>query len=476
MRGLGPPRPSGAGRRRLHRQALSRSDATFTFKVIESFKGNIGTTVEVRSDLHGSSCGLYAPPDRPVGLLLTSSDGQWHATLCHQIDPTELRSAAAPLPSPIGRGLAAFLVGGSFGEARMVAIDRHARVLAYGFGRGHATHLSVCPGASRVLEVAEDYPGIPTLALRKLPSLEVVWERHLPRATRRHGPTAVTCLNERGEAYVFGSTGREPVARSRLWRVRRDATQSVYRGSARSIAFARRVAYVNEGSWGEEVGRLDLLSGEVTPVARGPRYTGELALSPDGSALATTVWGDVDTGTRPSQAVVIELEAQPHVRTAVLGPLHRIAAGDMVWLGARRLGFFPGRGATDKAIVFDRALKQLGAFRGWGASTTLVVRGDVAVGVGWGALSRARLPNGPMKAVKNFLSPETYALAPLPGVRPAFAGTPPPPQAAPADAQEAAESGDVDSTDRELALVIAGAATGVAAVAFLAVIRRRRLS
>jgi hypothetical protein len=126
--------------------------------------------------------------------------------------------------------------------------------------------------------------------------------------------------------------------------------------------------------------------------------------------------------------------------------------------------------------VFDRALKQLGAFRGWGASTTLVVRGDVAVGVGWGALSRARLPNGPVKAVKNFLSPETYALAPLPGVRPAFAGTPPPPQAAPADAQEAAESGDVDSTDRELALVIAGAATGVAAVAFLAVIRRRRLS
>jgi hypothetical protein len=42
-----------------------------------------------------------------------------------------------------------------------MALDRPARTLAYGYGTGLTTQLSICPGGRRVLELVGDRPGLP---------------------------------------------------------------------------------------------------------------------------------------------------------------------------------------------------------------------------------------------------------------------------------------------------------------------------
>lgn len=132
------------------------------------------------------------------------------------------------------------------------------------------------------------------MALRELPSLGLVWERRLPRQPPSVEAQSVRCLDHNGIAYVFASNGGDPrwLPRATLLRVSPTTTTVLYRGAARSIAFGGDVGYINAGRWGERIGRIQLHSGQVTPVTTGPSYTTRLVLSPDGSALATQVWGD----------------------------------------------------------------------------------------------------------------------------------------------------------------------------------------
>jgi hypothetical protein len=107
-------------------------DVIYTFEVAEAFKGDIGRQVEVHSAASGASCGFEVPPGEPIGVLLEGGNGTWRSGLCGQIEPDKLRTAAAPLPAPDGQPPAALVVGGGFGEARLLVLDRHARTLAYG--------------------------------------------------------------------------------------------------------------------------------------------------------------------------------------------------------------------------------------------------------------------------------------------------------------------------------------------------------
>jgi hypothetical protein len=428
----------------------SGRDVVYTFEVAEVFKGDIGQRVEVHSAAGGESCGFEVAPGEAVGVFLDQHRGDWRSGLCGQIEPGKLRAAAAPLPAPDGRAPAALVVGGSLGEARLLALDRHARTLAYGYGEGQTTQLSVCPGGDRMLEVVEDHPRPSRLALRQLPGLEMVWERLLPRQPPSISAQSVQCFDGTGTGYVFASNGGDPrwsSPQATLLRVSHATTTVIYRGAARSIAFGTDVGYVNEGRWGEAIGRINLDSGQVTPVITGPRYTTRLVLGPDGAALATLVWGDDlirpggDRRTfRPPQAVVIDLEpSPPRVRTATLSRAPSgsgIAVwGDMVWLNANRLGFFPGQGAHRRAHIFDSSLRELGGFDDWAASTSLLM-GEVIVGVGQGRLTVADLPNGPTRVVEQFESRQMVALAALPGATqlsplPRAARAPAPPGATP---------------------------------------------
>jgi len=240
---------------------------------------------------------------------------------------------------------------------------------------------------------------------------------------------SVQCLAGDGSGYVFASNGGDPrwSPLATLLRVSSTTTTVLYRGTARSIVFGSEVAYLNGGRWGEQIGRIDLGSGQLTPVLTGPRYMTRLALRPDGLALATQVEGDdlvqqpgrTNRGPRPAQAVVIDLQpSPPRVRTTPLGSADQAETGrpvwgTMVWLDSDRVGFFPAYGAS-RAVIFDRSLRQLGGINQWAASTTLPV-GDGIVGLGQGNLSVAELPNGPVRVLQQFQSPETFALAALPG-------------------------------------------------------------
>jgi hypothetical protein len=123
-----------------------------------------------------------------------------------------------------------------------------------------------------------------------------VWERRLPRQPPSISAQSVQCLDGTGTGYVFASNSGDrcwsPTAT--LLRVSRTTTTVLCRGAARSIAFGRDVGNVNEGRWGEAIGRISLHSGQVTPVITGPRYMTRLVLGPDGSALATQVWVEHD--------------------------------------------------------------------------------------------------------------------------------------------------------------------------------------
>ena len=247
-------------------------DVIYTFEVAEAFKGDIDRQVEVHSAAYGASCGFEVPPGEPIGVLLEGGNGTWRSGLCGQIEPDKLRTAAAPLPAPDGQPPAALVVGGGFGEARLLALDRHARTLAYGYGAGDTTQLSVCPDGNRILELVRDHPKPSRLALRKLPDLRLVWERPLPRQPASVYADSLRCLSGNGSAYVFASNGGDPrwSPPATLLRVSPTTTTVLYRGTARSIAFGPDVAYLNAGRWGEQIGRIDLRSGQLTPVTHRP--------------------------------------------------------------------------------------------------------------------------------------------------------------------------------------------------------------
>jgi hypothetical protein len=472
----------------------SGRDVIYTFEVAEVFKGDIGQRVEVHSAASGASCGFEIAPGEAIGILLDRQRGNWQSGLCGQIEPGKLRAAAAPLPAPDGRPPAALVIGGSFGEARLLTVDRHARTLAYGYGAGLTTQLSICPGGNRLLELVEDDPGPSRLALRELPGLRLVWERDLPRQPPSISAQSVQCLDGTGTGYVFASNGGDPSwsPTATLLRVSPTTTKVLYRGAARSITFGPDVGYVNAGRWGEAIGRINLRSGKVTQLLTGPRYMTRLVLGPDGSALATQVWGDDLTrapgedpnGSRPPRAVVIDLKpSPPRVRTAILDRANqtqtgRSVWGHMVWLDADRLGFFPAPGAHPRAHIFDSSLRELGGFDNWAASTSLLV-GEVIIGLGQGRLTTAALPNGPTRAVEQLQSAQTIAMAALAGATqisplPQATQTPAPPPGATPVPQAAPPVPPGDADLPILPFAAAAAAMVVLAGLFLFVFGRAR--
>jgi hypothetical protein len=201
------------------------------------------------------------------------------------------------------------------------------------------------------------------------------------------------------------------------------------------------------------------------------------------------VWGDDLTRVpggdrrtfRPPQAVVIDLEpSPPRVRTATLSRANSGTGisvwGDMVWLNANRLGFFPAAGAHRRAHIFDSSLRELGGFDDWAASTSLLM-GEVIVGVGQGKLTVADLPNGPTRVIEQFESPQMVALAALPGATqlsplPQAARAPAPPGATPLP--QAAPPGSPGGTDVPVLPLAAGAAAMVVLTGLLLFGRTRR--
>jgi hypothetical protein len=391
----------------LRRQDESPSGMTLVFRVEEAFKGGLGDTVEVRTASNSAACGIEAPVGTRIGLFLQREGAGWAGSLCSQVEPARLREAARPLPPPNGKGPVALLVSGRFGPARTLALDRSGRTVAYGAGAGSVIAISPCPGGRRLAELVRTDAGGHVLAVRELRTLRTVRRQPL-RTPSGASPVALRCTVAGGREAVVFSASTEAAGRARLVRVRPGTTTVLWRGTAPSASIADRVAYVNSGSRASLLLAVDLRTRAVRRLGRIPAFTGPLLPNADGTRLAG-VAADQRTGSPPSRVVVVVPGARPAlVRTAPLRNAQ--VTGDVFWLDARRLAFFPQYG-TDDVRVYDGALRLVARLRGWQVQRTALL-GSTAYGVGFadGRLVRAVLPRGPIRTARLLPGPVAYGI------------------------------------------------------------------
>lgn len=362
-----------------------RSPTTYVFRVERSYKAALPDEVEVESAEHGASCGIEAVAGTRLGLFLARDEGRWASNLCSQTTAERMRVAAAGLPRPNGRGSIRLLVGGSFGPARVQALDAAGRTLAYGNGRGVAVAISTCRGGERFVELATDREGHAWVGIRELRTLRLLKEVPI-RISRFEHPARVHCLG--GDVYasvVAGDVGR-------LVRVRGRSARTLRRGLRSAPAFSGRFAYVADR---DSIDAVDLLSGRGRLLAN--VQATQLAVRPDRAWLAA-VEGD--------QLVLVRLGASPRVFRAP--PLSADDFPRLVWAGRVLVVLNAG------GRVYDTNLRLLGRLPSWYVAD-VVARGDRLIGVAAGTLSSMRLPRGPLRRIRNLISGETHALAAVNG-------------------------------------------------------------
>lgn len=393
-----PPDPRAAlaqsdgafvGRLVARRDAGQR--AVLTFSVERALKGSIGSTIEVLTASNSAACGLELQPDTRVGLALDRRGGTWHGHLCTQFDPEELLAAALPLPAPNGRGPVALVVGGEFGDVRLIALDARGRTLAYGRGGGRAGLISVCPGRQRLLELAFVGSGT-TLVVRQLPTLRIV-RRHATTLPGSRHPTVLACRSRPGtSAVVFARGPGDSPAKAALYRLRNGRRTALWSGAAFDAGFSSSAAYLSAGMTGRSLLRIDLDDGRANIVATLPGPTTSLAVNRSGTALA----GVHSRIAAPSQVVRIDLRRRPG-RVAV-ARLAREVSGQVFWLRGGRSLFVPAYGGS-AARVLDDALRTRSHFR-WTAGMAALADGVLFGTDHTRALFSAELPSGPQRVVR----------------------------------------------------------------------------
>jgi hypothetical protein len=359
-----------------------RSPTTYRFTVEKAYKADLPRELDVESAEHGAACGIETRAGERLGLFLSRAGTAWRSNLCSQARPEHVRIAAAGLPEPNGRGSVSFLVGGRFGPARVQALDARGRTLAYGFGDGTANALAVCPGARVAVEVTSG--GI--LAARDLRTLRLL--RELSLGLRPHEfPSAVACPDRAARTtYVFAWRA----ATGRIIRVRGRRQTSIFRGAGVEAGFAPGFAYVAGRRRG--VTSVELATGRRRVVSRLPADLA--APSPDRRYLAALT----DRG----RLAVVDLAS----RRARLGP-PAAAPTRPVWVDSRRVAWVEDSG---RVRLYDTAFRRLGGFRGWRAGATIAANGRL-VGAASGTLQTARLPRGPVRILRDLISPNTLAIA-----------------------------------------------------------------
>jgi hypothetical protein len=391
----------------------SDRDNTYTFTVEEVFKGDIGDTVEVHAPADGASCGLEMHPGDTDGLFLyLDEEGLWNSSLCSRVPPNELREAAAPLPEPDGEGPIRFLVGGSYGEVRTVALDDQGRTLAYGYGHRDTTDIDVCPGSRYSVEAVDTRRRSALFTVRDLSSFEVVEQFEIEGWNNWYGgskpdPQALYCRDEDAqEIFAFGSTRREPTSLGELIRIDPAGIHVVARGSYMFGNFTDDTLFVAGGKWGRNLAAIDLDTGAKKAVARAHRYAVPYP-SPDGNWVAT-YYADW-SGEAPSTVSLFPTNDDEQM-TKQLST--RPTAGQIVWRNNSSPVFLPFGGDTNTAKVFDLNLKVDGSFD-WYARSPSVVDGAV-YGLSYEEITRADLPAGPAESFHELLLPIAYVLEPVP--------------------------------------------------------------
>jgi hypothetical protein len=369
------------------------NEAVLVFDVERSLKGAIGRTVEVRTPSSGAACGIETPIGSRVGLVLERRAGAWHGHLCLQFSPADLLAALRPLPRPTGSGPVALLVAGRFGTARLLALDRRGRTLAYGHGGGVTAGLSACPGNRRVAEHLITDTGV-TVAIRELRTLRFVRRQRL-RLDPRLLVHEVRCVDGDGERLLAFLSGVEPgdPDRARLLRIEPGRISVVWRGSAFRAALTDRHAYViRHDPRGPTLVAIDTVTGRPRALARVPRGTGELVPDRAGTRFAGTT-GD-PRGGEAARLLLVDARTSPgRVRSVPLGG--EIVEDGVLWLPGGRIAY----ASYAEVRTYDDRLRVVARVRPWLASPTTLA-GDTVVGIRGASLIEASISGGSVRVVR----------------------------------------------------------------------------
>jgi hypothetical protein len=252
--------------------------ARYVVRVERALNVRLGRRIVVRSNPYSSSCGVVWARGRRVGAFLSRARGGWTTNLCSLVKPTELRRATRPYPRPRGRGRVALLAGGSFADARLMALDVRGRILGYGFGEGLVRRISVCPGSRVAAELVDRGRRRTFVAVRSLESLQVLSSADLPGYTDE-----LTCADPAGATVYAGGVrygGRH--GRAEVYRVTGSARTLQLSGRAEELALGPDAAYL----WsGRRVRAVGLSDGAERTLLRMP-YPEHIVPSPFGGRLA----------------------------------------------------------------------------------------------------------------------------------------------------------------------------------------------
>ena len=385
---------------------LDVGTVTVTIAVEHDLKGNLGDEVQIETNAQGSACGLELGEGARTGLFLTLEGDHWTSSLCQQIDPETLLKAAEPLPEPTGEGPVRFLVGGNFGEARVLALDARGRTLAYGWGDGHVYDLQVCPGGRLAVEsVSADRVG--ALVVRDVTTMAVIRQIEIVR-TKFPSIYEVACLDaDANHLLAIEEAGREV----RVHEVNGEDARIVFseRGDAWGNTIEDGVPYL---SLGRELGRVDVATGTWIPIAELPPDVWGARLSPDGRWVAGTRYGGALPGEPPSDIVVFPVDGGPMRSIPMVGWND---GGYVHWLSSDRLLFTPVGEDVNRIAIYDvPSMTEVVGADDWYADE-VVITDDVIYGVEFGRLVQVRLGEDSRTRTFAPIDGEVYAFDDVPG-------------------------------------------------------------
>jgi hypothetical protein len=372
-------------KRRVDDGSLPRYE--YRLAVARQMNAELGAEIALASGAEEAACGFEWDVGQRVGALLQRSGAKWSTNLCLLVDPAELEKALLPFPEPLGHGPADLLAAGDFGAARLMALDRDGRIVAYGLGKGVTRQLSVCSGSRRVLELVEGGRGA-RLAVRAMRSMRVLRSVRIPRDSQ-----SLRCLDRAGRsALVSTYEFRRGQAVTRVLRIRGRRVRATGSLPAEDVALGRRAAYAVGR---ERVLALDLASRRIRDLGR-VRCGREIALSPGGRTLAVL---DSD-GIR---VIDIATGAARSDRVGQWGPI--------MWLRRDRLLVRLGGGTIR---IYDSRLRLLrihGPYRAYAYAHL----GRQVFGINGSLLVTLDLASGARRTVAELPDEDVYDLDPLPG-------------------------------------------------------------
>jgi hypothetical protein len=334
-------------------RVLEREQREREPNVVESYVYRLRVARAVGARV-GSEVTLVAPEDgcgpaplevgRRLAAFVRRGRGRWTTQGCSIVDPSEFERALTPYPRARGRGRLALLAAGSFGDARVLALDRRGRILGYGPGQGEVREISVCPGERRAAELVLRGRRL-SVAVRDLRTLRVLSVSRLPVSGSSLDPGSATvhCADAAAASVHAAVRDYLPARRLDLVRLYKAASaRAEHLATARgyTVELTPDVAYVGAS---RRLVAVELVTGAERPLAaaRSPHILG---LSPDGRLLAVF---DRD-----------RLRLVPVAGGALRS--RRVRYGEqLVWLSADRFLFRSG----GEARIYDTDLNLLRRYR-----------------------------------------------------------------------------------------------------------------